>query len=80
MIPAGVALRKHGSPIVAQSAYSFIGKVNGNAQPCLFYKPALYFVAVLYTVGIRIRKFGTEFTQSVRLFVNIPDTVFPDFL
>ena len=70
---------KHGSPVVAQSAYSFIGKVHRNTQSCLFHKPALNGVAVLYTVGIRIGDFRTEFAQSVRLLINITDTVLPDF-
>jgi len=36
-------------------------------------------VAILHTVGIRIGDFRTEFTQSVRLLINISDTVLPNF-
>ena len=46
---------------------------------CLFHKPALNGVSVLYAVGIRIGDFRTEFTQSVRLLINISDTVLPNF-
>ena len=70
---------KHGSPVVAQSAYSLIGKIDRNTQSCLFHKPALNGVAILHTVGIRIGDFRTELPQSVGLLIDIPDTVFPDF-
>ena len=60
-----------------QSAYTFVCQVGGNTQACLFYEKGLYFVHCFSVIGVRKVK-GGAFPFSVKVLVDITDTVFPD--
>ena len=62
--------------VMVQPVDAFVGKVDRNAEACLFHEPALYDVDRFGVFAVWIGPFCLF--QSVQVFVYVGDSVFPD--